>query len=71
VLTDILWCKIQCNYWVKIGCKSTALARVGDYAAIIPSIEGWAKIYGENTISVDPHDDPYWQGFLKLQYGEI
>ena len=40
------------------------LARVGEYPAIIPSIEGWARIYGENTISVDPQDDPYWEGFL-------
>ena len=41
-----------------------ALTRVGDFDAIIPSIEGWARVYGENTISVDPQDDPYWQGFL-------
>ena len=41
-----------------------ALTRVGDFDAIIPSIEGWARIYGENTISVDPNDDPYWKGFL-------
>ena len=41
-----------------------ALTRVGDYDAIIPSIEGWARIYGENVITVDPEDDPYWQGFL-------
>ena len=41
-----------------------ALTRVGDYDAIIPSIEGWARIYGENVITVDPDDDPYWQGFL-------
>jgi 4-hydroxyproline epimerase len=41
-----------------------ALTKVGDYAAIIPSIEGWARIYGENIITVDPEDDPYWQGFL-------
>jgi 4-hydroxyproline epimerase len=40
------------------------LAKVGDYAAIIPSIEGWARIYGDNTITVDPEDDPYWRGFL-------
>jgi len=40
------------------------VTRVGDYPAIIPSIEGWARIYGENTITVDPQDDPYWQGFL-------
>jgi 4-hydroxyproline epimerase len=39
------------------------ITRVGDYPAIIPSIEGWARIYGENTITVDPEDDPYWQGF--------
>ena len=40
------------------------LAQVGDYPAIIPSIEGWARIYGDNTITVDPQDDLYWQGFL-------
>ena len=40
------------------------LTSVGDYPAIIPSIEGWARIYGENTITVDPQDDPYWRGFL-------
>jgi 4-hydroxyproline epimerase len=31
--------------------------------AIIPSIEGWAKIYGHNTITVDKEDDPYAFGF--------
>jgi 4-hydroxyproline epimerase len=31
--------------------------------AIRPSIEGWARIYGYNTISVDPEDDPYHEGF--------
>ena len=31
--------------------------------AIRPSIEGWAKIYGYNTISIDPEDDPYAHGF--------
>jgi 4-hydroxyproline epimerase len=39
-------------------------ARVGDFDAIIPSIEGWARIYGTNRITVDPADDPYWRGFL-------
>jgi len=39
-------------------------ARVGDFEAIVPSIEGWARIYGENRITVDPGDDPYWRGFL-------
>lgn len=31
--------------------------------AIIPSVEGWAKIYGYNTIKIDPEDDPYAYGF--------
>ena len=31
--------------------------------AIKPSIEGWAKIYGQNTISIDKDDDPYAYGF--------
>jgi 4-hydroxyproline epimerase len=31
--------------------------------AIRPSIEGWAKIYGYNTIWIDPEDDPYAYGF--------
>jgi 4-hydroxyproline epimerase len=31
--------------------------------AIIPNIQGWAKIYGLNTITIDPDDDPYALGF--------
>lgn len=31
--------------------------------AIKPSIEGWAKIYGHNIISIDSEDDPYAYGF--------
>ena len=31
--------------------------------AIIPSVEGWAKVYGYNTITIDPEDDPYAYGF--------
>jgi 4-hydroxyproline epimerase len=31
--------------------------------AIRPSIEGWARIYGYNTIWIDPNDDPYAYGF--------
>ncbi len=31
--------------------------------AIIPSIKGWAKIYGHNTITIDDEDDPYAYGF--------
>jgi 4-hydroxyproline epimerase len=36
---------------------------VGDKPAIRPGIEGWAKIYGENKISIDAEDDPYAYGF--------
>lgn len=31
--------------------------------AIIPSIQGWAKVYGYNTIIIDDEDDPYAYGF--------
>ena len=31
--------------------------------AIRPGIEGWAKIFGYNTISIDKDDDPYAYGF--------
>lgn len=31
--------------------------------AIRPSIEGWARVYGYNTISIDTEDDPYAWGF--------
>ncbi|REH56778.1 proline racemase [Tenacibaculum gallaicum] len=31
--------------------------------AIIPSIQGWAKVYGYNTIIIDNEDDPYAHGF--------
>jgi 4-hydroxyproline epimerase len=31
--------------------------------AMRPSIEGWARIYGHNTISINPQDDPYAHGF--------
>ncbi len=35
---------------------------VGDKPAIIPSIEGWARITGYNNITIDD-DDPYAHGF--------
>jgi 4-hydroxyproline epimerase len=35
---------------------------IGNKQAIIPSIEGWAHIYGYNTITIDD-DDPYAHGF--------
>lgn len=31
--------------------------------AIVPSIQGWAKVYGYNTIKIDEEDDPYAFGF--------
>ncbi|WP_020594347.1 4-hydroxyproline epimerase [Kiloniella laminariae] len=37
--------------------------KLGDYHAIIPSIEGWARIHGLNTIFIDDRD-PYAKGFL-------
>ena len=36
---------------------------VNGLAAIRPGIEGWAKIYGYNTIWIDEEDDPYAHGF--------
>jgi len=38
--------------------------RLGPHPAIIPSIEGWARVYGHNVITVDPDDDPFWAGFV-------
>ncbi len=39
--------------------------KMGDKPAIIPSIEGWARVYGYNTITIDD-DDPYAHGFQVL-----
>jgi len=36
---------------------------INGLAAIRPSIEGWARIYGHNIISIDDEDDPYAFGF--------
>ena len=36
---------------------------VNNKPAIKPGIEGWARIYGYNTITIDPDDDPYAYGF--------
>lgn len=41
-------------------------AKVGKYDAIIPSVEGWAKITGFNTILIDDEDDPFARGFQVL-----
>jgi 4-hydroxyproline epimerase len=50
-----------------IGSKFTGtieeITKVGDKPAIRPGIEGWARIYGHNTITIDKDDDPYAYGF--------
>ncbi|NNE04184.1 MAG: 4-hydroxyproline epimerase [Xanthomonadales bacterium] len=40
-----------------------SVLQVGPFAAIVPGIEGWARIFGHNRITVDPQDDPFWRGF--------
>ncbi|MFT4069407.1 4-hydroxyproline epimerase [Paraburkholderia sp.] len=42
---------------------SEQAAKVGEFDAIIPSIEGWARVTGHNTIFVDDRD-PLARGFL-------
>jgi len=39
------------------------LAAVSGKPAIVPSVEGWARIYGHNEITIDTEDDPYALGF--------
>jgi 4-hydroxyproline epimerase len=39
---------------------------IGGKPAIRPGIEGWARIYGYNTITIDPDDDLYAYGFQVL-----
>lgn len=50
-----------------IGSKFTGTIEeettVAGKPAIRPGIEGWARIYGYNTISIDDEDDPYAFGF--------
>ena len=49
-----------------IGSKFTGQvereSKVGEFNAIVPSVEGWAKVYGYNKIFIDD-DDPYAHGF--------
>lgn len=45
-----------------IGTIEEELAVAGS-PAIRPGIEGWARIYGHNTISIDKEDDPFAYGF--------
>lgn len=53
-----------------IGSKFTGTIEeeliVAGKPAIRPSIEGWARIYGQNTITIDDEDDPYAFGFQVL-----
>jgi 4-hydroxyproline epimerase len=39
-----------------------AVTEVGGRPAIVPSVAGWARTTGHNTIFVDERD-PYWRGF--------
>ncbi|TVZ55858.1 proline racemase [Lutibacter sp. Hel_I_33_5] len=45
-----------------IGCVEKETLLDGKLA-ITPSVKGWAKIYGHNTITIDTDDDPYAYGF--------
>ena len=45
-----------------VGCVEEE-TQIGDFPAIVPSVKGWAKIYGYNTIIIDDEDDPYAHGF--------
>lgn len=50
-----------------IGSKFTGRVEeevdLAGFKAIIPSVEGWAKVFGYNTIKIDAEDDPYAHGF--------
>jgi proline racemase len=43
-------------------CRVESAARVGNHAAILPSVAGWARVIGHNTIFVDDRD-PLAHGF--------
>jgi 4-hydroxyproline epimerase len=45
-----------------IGCVEEETTLAGK-PAIVPSIQGWAKVFGYNTIIIDDEDDPYAHGF--------
>jgi len=45
-----------------VGCVEEETS-IGEIPAIVPSVKGWAKIYGYNTIIIDDRDDPYAHGF--------
>ena len=45
-----------------IGCVEEETT-LGGNLAIVPSIQGWAKVFGYNNIIIDDEDDPYAHGF--------
>jgi 4-hydroxyproline epimerase len=45
-----------------IGCVEEETTLNGK-PAVIPSIQGWAKVFGYNNIIIDDEDDPYAHGF--------
>jgi len=45
-----------------IGCVEEETSLAGK-PAIVPSIQGWAKVFGYNNIVIDDEDDPYAHGF--------
>lgn len=45
-------------------------AQVGSHAAIVPSVAGWARMHGLNTIFVDTRD-PLAEGFQLGQFPAI
>ncbi|PWK77130.1 4-hydroxyproline epimerase [Mucilaginibacter oryzae] len=42
--------------------KVEDVVKINDIDAIVPSVEGWARVYGYNNIKIDD-DDPYAHGF--------
>jgi 4-hydroxyproline epimerase len=44
------------------NCRVEAATKVGSHVAILPSVAGWARITGHNTIYVDDRD-PSAHGF--------
>lgn len=42
--------------------RVTEMTKVGEHAAVVPSVEGWARVTGLNTIFIDEWD-PYAHGF--------
>jgi len=57
----------DCIHESFIGSKFTGRVEeevdLNGFKAIIPSVEGWAKVFGYNTIKIDAEDDPYAYGF--------